>query len=301
MKNSGDYTKFLNPKTANAISSLELRARLIVEGFMLGLHKSPYRGFSAEFSDHMPYMPGESLKNIDWKVYAKIDKFFVKRFEEETNLKAYIIIDASSSMNYKSGNNISKLDYAISLASSFLYILINQSDAAGIVVFSDEIKKYYPPKASKFYLKEMLSDLSNLKLGEGICNFDVLNKIAASIKRRGLIIFISDFLDDKEQILRKIKLFSSQKNETIAFQILDPSEIYLNYHSETIFVDMETKEKVSAHTYHIKKAYYDAVLSYISSLRIECSKLRADFNLIETGQSFDKALVNYFKKRELLK
>lgn len=301
MKSYGDFTKYLDPAKANAINSLELRARLIVEGFMLGLHKSPYRGFSAEFSDHRPYIPGESLRNIDWKVFAKRDKYFVKRFEEETNLRAWIILDASASMNFKSGSNISKLDYAISLASSFLYILINQSDAGGIAVFSDQMKLYYPPKSSKSYLKQILADISQLKSGEGKCDYEVLMKIAASIKKRGLVIFISDFLDEPEQILKKIKLFSSQKNETIIFQILDPAEIYLNYDSESIFVDMETQDKISAHPYHIKRAYIEAVKNYISTMRVNCSKIKADFNLIDTSQTYDKALLSYFKKRELFK
>jgi uncharacterized protein (DUF58 family) len=163
VKAAQDYKNFLNPSIVSKLNSLELKARLVVEGFMVGLHKSPYHGFSVEFTEHRPYMQGDSLKDIDWKVYGKTEKFFIKQYEEETNLKSYILLDASKSMKYQSGKNISKLDYGVTLVAALSYLMVKQKDAVGLTIYSDEIKNYFPPKASKPYLQEILKNLSSLQ------------------------------------------------------------------------------------------------------------------------------------------
>jgi len=156
-----EVKSFLNPEVIAKIENLELRARMIVEGFMIGLHRSPYHGFSVEFSEHRPYMQGDSLKNLDWKVYAKSEKFFIKQYEEETNLICHIFLDVSSSMNFKYSSRITKFDYATTLAAALSYIMINQQDAVGLAIYSDHIHSYLPPKSNIVYLKTLFKELAN--------------------------------------------------------------------------------------------------------------------------------------------
>ena len=161
-----DYKKFLNPSVISKLNSLELRARLVVEGFMVGMHKSPYHGFSVEFSQHRSYIQGDGLKDVDWKIYGKTEKFFIKQYEEETNLKSYILLDTSNSMNFASGNNLKKLEYASTLVAALSYLMIKQQDAVGLALYSDRILKYFPPRMSKPYMHQMLKNLAAVKPSE---------------------------------------------------------------------------------------------------------------------------------------
>ncbi|MCX7876656.1 MAG: DUF58 domain-containing protein [Melioribacteraceae bacterium] len=300
IKKKSDFKKFLDPEIISGLKTLELRAKMIVEGFMIGLHKSPYHGFSAEFAEHRPYMQGDSLKNIDWKVFAKSEKYFIKKYEEETNLICNLFIDCSKSMSFKHIGKISKLDYAINLAAAISYILINQQDSVGVTFYSNEIKKVLPPKSNKVYLKTILTELSNLKADGKTDTFNALNNAADNIKKRGLTIIFSDFFDDIDSIVSSIKKIHFKKNEIIVFQILDPIEKNFGFESDSIFIDLETNEKLSSQPHHIQKAYQEAMNEFINKFKNECLNLRVDYNLIETNQSFEKALLSYFAKREKL-
>jgi len=190
-----DYRKYLNPEVVSKLSSIELKARLVVEGFIVGLHRSPYHGFSVEFAEHRQYMPGDDFRHIDWKVYGKSDRFFIKQFEEETNLKAYILLDASNSMGYKS-DGISKLEYGSYLAASLSYLMLRQQDAPGLLVYDEKIRSYIPPKGARSHINPILRQLSNT-LPSNMTDASVaFHELADRVKRRGLIIVISDLLDD---------------------------------------------------------------------------------------------------------
>ena len=240
-----DYKKYLDPSVISKISSLELKARLIVEGFLLGLHRSPYHGFSIEFSQHRPYMPGDAPKDIDWKVYGKTDRFFVKQYEEETNLKCNILLDTSKSMSYSSKGNISKLEYASYLVASLSYLMIKQKDAVGLTLYSEQINKTLTPKASNSYLKEILFALNSVEPAGKTETANCLSGIAESIKRRGLVIIISDFFDEPDKVLSALKHFRFKKNEVIVFHILDPLELNFAFDRDSIFIDMETAEEMT--------------------------------------------------------
>lgn len=296
-----DVKKYLNPEVISGLKSLELRAKMIVEGFMVGLHKSPYHGFSVEFAEYRPYIQGDSIKSIDWKVFAKTEKHFLKKYEDETNLICNIFIDCSQSMSFKNSSKITKLDYAINLAAALTYILINQQDSVGLVVYSDIIKKVIPPKSNKYHLKTILSELANIK-SEGKTNTSVaLNSLAETIKKRGLTIIISDFFDDLDLTISAIKKIHFKKNEIIVFQILDPIEINFGFESDSTFVDLETKEKLSSQPHHIQLAYQEAMNEFLTKLKRECINFNIDYNLIETNQTFEKALLSYFAKRKKLR
>lgn len=302
-----DIRTYLDPSVISKLKTLELKARTVVEGFMVGLHRSPYHGFSVEFSEHRPYMQGDSIKNIDWKVYAKSEKFFIKQFEEETNLICNIFIDASNSMNFKHSAQVTKLDYAITLAAALSYIMINQQDAVGLAIYSDHIHNYLPPKSNSVYLKTLLTTLNQIQsyvttstTPKGMNFQKCIDPIIEKIKKRGLTIIISDFFDDLNSILSVLKHIHYKKNEVIVFQILDPIEKNFGFDRDAIFVDLETKEEITTQPHHIQKAYQDAMHDFLSKLKTECLNYGIEYNLIETNELFDKALLSYFSKRAKL-
>ena len=295
-----EYKNLLDPSIISKINSLELRARLVVEGFMVGLHKSPYHGFSVEFIQHRPYMQGDSLKDVDWKVYGKTEKFYIKQYEEETNLRSYILLDVSKSMQFSSGNNVSKLEYASTLAAALSYLMMKQQDAFGLTLYSDRIVEYLPPKATKSYLRQVLKSLVSVKASDTTNTAACLNSVAEKIKRRGLVIIISDLFDDIESVISALKHFSYQKNEIIVFQILDPIERNFAFGRDAIFKDMESEEELTTQPYQIQKAYKLAMEEFIGKIKNECLNSKIDFNIIETSTPFDKALMSYIQKRRRL-
>lgn len=295
-----DYKKYLSPSVISKLNSLELRARLVVEGFMVGLHKSPYHGFSVEFSEHRPYMQGDNLKDVDWKVYGKSDKYFIKQYEEETNLKSYILLDTSHSMSYASEGNISKIEYASTLVAGLSYLMIRQQDAVGLSLYSEKIDKYLPPKASKAYLHEILKSLTGIKASKKTNTASSLHVIAEKIKRRGLVIIVSDLFDDINSVLTALKHFRYKKNEVIVFQILDPQERNFAFGNDAIFKDLETEDEITTQPYHIQKAYKEAMTEFVGRVKTECLNSNIEYNLIETSMPFDKALFSYIQKRSKL-
>ncbi len=295
-----DYKKYLDPSVISKISSLELKARLIVEGFLLGLHRSPYHGFSIEFSQHRPYMPGDAPKDIDWKVYGKTDRFFVKQYEEETNLKCNILLDTSKSMSYSSKGNISKLEYASYLVASLSYLMIKQKDAVGLTLYSEQINKTLTPKASNSYLKEILFALNSVEPAGKTETANCLSGIAESVKRRGLVVIISDFFDEPDKVLSALKHFRFKKNEVIVFHILDPLELNFAFDRDSIFIDMETAEEMTTQPRQIQKSYQESLNQFLRKIREGCLNTGIEYNLIDTSTTYDKSLYAYLQKRSRL-
>jgi uncharacterized protein (DUF58 family) len=295
-----DYRKYLDPSFISKLNSLELRARLVVEGFMVGLHKSPYHGFSVEFTEHRPYMQGDGLKDVDWKVFGKTEKYFIKQYEEETNLKSYILLDTSSSMNYASDGNITKLEYGSILVAGLSYLMIKQQDAVGVSLYSEKINTYLPPKSTRAYLLKIFKNLSEAKASSKTNTASSLNSIAEKIKRRGLVVIVSDFFDDIDSVLKALKHFRYQKNEVIVFQILDPFERSFAFGRDAIFKDLETAEEITTQPYQIQKAYRESMSEFISRIKTECLNSNIEYNLIDTSDLFDKALLSYIQKRSRL-
>jgi len=295
-----DFRNYLDPSFISKLNSLELKARLVVEGFMVGLHKSPYHGFSVEFSEHRAYMQGDNLKDVDWKVFGKTEKYFIKQYEEETNLRSYVFLDTSNSMAYNSGNNISKLDYSLTLAAALSYLMIHQQDAVGLTLYSEKINKFLPPKSSRAYLQEILKNLATVQASEKTNTAESLSEAAEKIKRKGLVIIISDFFDDINSVLKALKHFSYKKNEVIVFQILDPMERTFSFGKDAIFKDLETGDELTTQPYQIQKAYREAMSEFTNRIKTECLNSNIDYNLIETSDPYDKALLRYIQKREKL-
>ena len=229
----------LTPDIISRLNNLSLKARFVVEGFIVGLHKSPYHGFSVEFSEHRAYGAGDEIRHVDWKLWGKTDRFFIKQFEEETNLKSYLLVDQSLSMTYKS-KNITKLEYAQILAASLGYLMLKQQDAVGLTLFDDRIRVNIPARSKRSHLNIILSKMQNINAGPETTIAPVLHKTAEAIKKRGLIILISDLFDDPDKVLSGLQHFRYKGHEVIVFHVLDPQELTLDFTQRTRFRDMES-------------------------------------------------------------
>jgi len=290
--------KYLQPAVVAQLANMELRARLVVEGFITGLHKSPYHGFSVEFTEHRQYMPGDEIKHIDWKAYGKTDRFYIKQFEEETNLKSYLIVDASKSMDYASKGNLKKYEYSSYIAAALSYLMIEQRDAVGLTLFDEGIRVSLPPRATRSYLKELLKELESAQPAKTTGTAASLNIIAEQIKRRGLIIILSDLFDKPEQVMTALKHFRHKGHEVIVMQVLDPLERSFAFGSDAIFKDLETREELMTQPWHIQKAYQQSMQEFLEFYKRQCRDNNIDYVLLDTSTSFDKALFEYLNKRK---
>jgi uncharacterized protein (DUF58 family) len=296
-KKATDYQEFLQPEVISHLSNLNLVARLVVEGFLTGLHKSPYHGFSVEFAEHRQYMPGDEIKHVDWKVYGKTDKYFVKEFEEETNLKSYLLVDASASMSFTS-HSISKLRYATCLAAALAYLMLKQRDSVGLITFDQKIRNYLPPRSVNTYLSQILQELHKIKCRSKTDVAKTFHELAERIKRRGLIMIFSDLFDNPDSVITALKHFRHKKHEVIVFHILDPFERSFNFKQDAVFEDLESGEKISTQPWHIRRAYQKVMADFIAVYKRKCLENRIDYVLMETGEPFDRALLQYLIKRK---
>lgn len=293
-----DSLKYLQPAVVAQLANMELRARLVVEGFITGLHKSPYHGFSVEFIEHRQYMPGDEIKHIDWKAYGKTDRFYIKQFEEETNLKSYLIVDASRSMDYASKGNIKKFEYASYVAAALSYLMIEQRDAVGLTLFDEGVRVSLPPRATRSYLKELLKELESARPANKTGTASALHLIAEQMKRRGLVIVLSDLFDKPESVMTALKHFRHKGNEVVVMQVLDPLERSFAFGSDAIFKDLETQEELMTQPWHIQKAYQQSMREFLDFYKRQCRDNNIDFVLLDTSTPFDKALFEYLNKRK---
>ena len=294
-----DKRKYLEPEMVARLSNMSLRARLVVEGYIIGQHKSPFHGFSVEFAEHRAYGPGDEIRHIDWKLYGKTDRFFVKQYEEETNLRSYILLDTSRSMEYKS-NKISKLDYGNYLSASWAYLMINQQDGVGLTLFDNQIQTFIPPRSKPSHVNTILTHLDKTGSGKDTDVGIVLHEMAERIKKRGLIILISDLFDETENIINGLKHFRHNKQEIIVFHVMDRKELNFDFSNRTKFKDMETDEQITTEPWKIRKIYQQAIQSYQDELRLRCREQKIDYVPLFTDQNLDLALNEYLKKRQRL-
>jgi len=304
--------KFLNPDVLARVANMELVAKFVVEGFISGLHKSPYHGFSVEFSQYRPYMPGDELRYVDWKVFARTDRYYVKQFEEETNLNCYLLLDTSGSMSYKS-DGLSKLEYSSFLAASLAYFMIRQRDAVGFGYFDEELRELFPSKSSTSHLHAILIALERIykeKEGETtLTSFGTtLHHIADRLSKRGLVILISDLYNPDEKapidevvkdIIDGLSHFRYDGHEVVVFQVLDKSEINFEFDQRLVrFKDMETGREIVTDPRAIKEGYLEKHKEFTDAMSLECSKEYVDYNIIDTSTPLEIALLSYLAKRE---
>jgi uncharacterized protein (DUF58 family) len=292
--------KYLQPAVVAQLANMELRARLVVEGFITGLHRSPYHGFSVEFTEHRQYMPGDEIKHIDWKAYGKTDRFYIKQFEEETNLKSYIILDASRSMDYASEGNIKKFEYSSYVAAALSYLMIEQRDAVGLTLYDEAIRVSLPPRATRSYLKQLLKELESARPAKTTGTAASLHLVAEQLKRRGLVILLSDLFDKPESVMTALKHFRHKGHEVVVMQVLDPLERSFAFGTDAIFKDLETREELITQPWHIQKAYQQSMSEFLEFYKRQCLDNNIDYVLLDTSMPFDKALFEYLNKRKRL-
>jgi len=289
---------YFDPKVLAGISNLALRARWVVEGLLSGVHKSRAKGFSVEFEEHREYAPGDEIRRIDWKAFGKFDRYFIKEYEDETNLRAYLLLDGSASMNYAS-DSITKFDYGCTLTASLAYLILKQQDAAGVVTFSNRIESFVPPRAKRDYLMQILHALENRGPAGETNVGKILDELAGQIKRRGLIILVSDLLDEPEQVLKGLRQFRFKGNDVIVFHLLDPAEMELPFEGNILFEDLEAANlEVIADPRVIRATYQQVVQEFITEMRKQCHDNAIDYQLISTATPLDQALASYLSWRD---
>jgi uncharacterized protein (DUF58 family) len=288
--------RYLDPAIVARLGTIDLKARTIVEGFLTGLHRSPYKGFSVEFAEYRQYLPGDDLATLDWKVFARSDKHFVKKYEEETNLTSHMLIDVSRSMGYASGE-VTKLQYASFLAGALAYLMHRQRDACGLIAFDEGISALVPASARAGQLRAVLLALERLQLGVGTNVAKPLNDLAAAVRKRGMVVLISDLLDDPQRVLDGLKHFRYRGTDVIVFQILDPYELKFPFEHAARFRDMETAEEVMAVPGAVRADYLERMEGLIAFYRRELQLSGIDYCLLDTSQPLELGLMSYLMTR----
>jgi uncharacterized protein (DUF58 family) len=289
-------SRFLDPALLAKLPNLEIAAKKLVKGTFVGYHKSPDFGYSVEFVDHREYAAGDDLRTVDWRVWARKDKYYVKRFEMESQLKATIILDGSKSMDFGDGK-LTKLEYGSYLSATLAYTLIHQNDMAGLVTFDSQVRAYIPPRGSRQHLRLMLHTLGNLKPGPATNIPNVCHHLAETIKTRGMIILISDLLDDTEKVIEALQHFQHKKHDVIVFHLLDDAELDLPYAELSNFRELETASRLAIDPATFRGTYRERVTEFCARLREGCLQTNIDYHLIRTSQPIESVLSSYFAFR----
>ncbi len=299
----------LDPRVLAKITSMSLLARSVVEGTLTGLHKSPHRGTSIEFAEHKAYTPGNEIRHIDWKVYGKSEKYYVKQFEEETNLRSWIVVDGSGSMGYAGGDRVTKLDYARMVAASLAYLLLGQSDAVGLATTgrvapagesAPSEPAMIPARASGTHLAVLCDALTRLFPGGAQAVTPALDRIAETVRRRAMIVVLSDLLEDPERIGRALRRLVGRKQDVVVFHVQDPDEVDLPFRDPTRFVDMEGPLEVMADPRAIRASYRNAMGAHLEALTRVCRVSGIDYHRMTTDRPLDQALIRFLGWRAKL-
>ena len=297
MSNTADTElSFLDPAIVARIGSLELIARTVVEGVLVGLHRSPFQGFSVEFSEYRQYLPGDDPSTIDWKLFARSDRYHVKKFEEETNLECHLVLDVSASMGYGS-HAVSKLQYGAFLAASLAYLMHRQRDAVGLTLFDDRVLESVPVGTRGSHLRGLLARLSHVAVGERSDVSMPLNQLAASMRRRGLVVLISDLLDEPSAVIDGLKHLRFRGSEVVVFQTLDPAELTFPFEHAARFEDLESADEVLAVPAHAREDYLRQIHGLMERYRRELRLADIDYHLVDTATPLDTALLAYLSTR----
>ncbi len=286
---------YLDPKVLDRIDKLELRARLVVEGFVSGMHRSPYRGFSVEFAQHREYVPGDDIRFVDWKVFAKSDRIYIKEFEEETNLKAHVFVDSSESMEY--GEERSKFDYAATLAASLAFLVLRQRDSVGLALFDETTVRQIPPSNSRAQLGAFVQALSESRPDGKTRVGKVLHEVAERIGNKGLIIIISDLFDEPEGVESGIRHLRHRGHDVLLFHLMDRDEVDFPFQRMTLFQGMESMPRLLVDPKSLREAYLKEVRKHEDRIRKACLSMKVDYQKIVTDQFLDVALGTYLAKR----
>lgn len=290
--------KFLDPRTLAKLQGLELRARSIVEGYVTGVHRSPFHGFSIEFAEHREYSPGDDLRYVDWKVFGKTDKFYLKQYEEETNLVSYMLLDTSQSMQYKSdAAALSKLEYAQCVAAALAYLVLEQQDSVGLATFDTDVRSLVRPSSNPSHLKQLLHVMESVEAVKKTRTGPIFHDLAERLKRRGLVLILSDLFDNVQSMIAGLKHFRHRRHDVVVFQVLDPAELEFPFQKTTLFRGLEELPDVLTDPKALRAAYLDEFGKFLQSVRKGCRSQHIDYLLLRTDQSLEIALSSYLAAR----
>ena len=291
----GNY-RFLDPAVLARINNLQLVAKSVVQGFTAGLHQSPFHGFSLDFAEYRPYSPGDDIRSVDWKVYGRSDRFYVKKYSGETNTQIQLLVDSSKSMGFQS-HALSKLDYARYLAASLAYFATRQKDATGLIVFDTDIRQYLPARTSGRHLPSLLRQLERMTPQGETDLVSVLEQLSRLIPKRNLVVLISDFYQEIARLSQAVRFFHHQGNDIILFHLLDPEELDLPYQRNYTLTDMESLEQLPYVPEESRSRYLSLLQAHVQELRQECLNISVDHELLNTSQPLDQALHHYLSVR----
>jgi uncharacterized protein (DUF58 family) len=290
--------KYLRPEVIRQVARLDLRAKFIVEGFLQGLHASPFHGFSVEFSEHRKYTPGDDLKDLDWNVFAKTDKYYLKKFQAETNVTGYLVMDLSASMAYTYRQELTKFDYGICLAAALGYLMIHQQDPVGLVAFDTKIRSSLPPRSKRTQLANILAVLANLQPTGQTDIAACLHQLAAMVRGKSLIMVFSDLLVDPAPVIQSLHHLRHRGHEIILFHILDEAEVHFPFEGMIEFLDVEEPRKLTLDARNMRADYLTSLKEFQETYRRECANAGIDYVGMDTSVNFDKALLEYLVQRQ---
>lgn len=289
--------QYLDPKTLDRIKRMDVRARLVVEGFLTGQHRSPYNGFAVEFASHREYVPGDDIKHIDWKVWSKTDRLYIKEYEEETNLDCTLLLDCSKSMLYGGSTGWSKFDYAATCAASLAYLLQQQQDAVGLITFSNQIDKRLKPSSSSNHLKLMLHELDETTPERKTDINDVFTDLASQIRKRGMVVLLSDLFLDPAMLESSLEQFRLRRHEVVVFHVMHNDELTFPFQEQTLFRGLEVDAQLHTEPRALRRSYLETVDKYLARIRKVCATAGIDHVLVNTQEPLDAVLASYLSFR----
>ena len=288
--------RYLHPEAIARIARLELRARAVVEGVLAGLHKSPYKGQSVEFLQHREYVRGDDLRRVDWKVWGRQDRLYMKEFEEETNLRLALLVDASASMDYRSGP-LSKYDCAATLAASLAWLALSHGDAAGCAVFDDKVRASVPARTKRSQLTSVVEVLETPRGGRGTAFLPVLRSLAETLPRRGLVVVVSDLLGDRDGVFKGLQMLRKQGHDLVLLHVLDDDELDFPFDGPTRFEGLEIPDHIACNPRALRAGYLAALEDFLADVRRQAAAARCDYSLVRTREPLDAALVKFLSRR----
>jgi len=292
--------RYFEPDRVAKLKNLSLLARQAVEGFISGLHRSPHKGFSVEFAEHREYTAGDDLRHLDWVAWGRTDKYFIKQYEQETNLRAYILLDVSNSMAYGFGSEMTKFTYGCFLAACLSYLMCRQQDVVGMIAFDQDVRFHLTPGSTPAHMDRIFRHLEGIEPSGKTAIASTFHRLADMIAKRGLVIVLSDLYDDPSEIVKALQHFVFKKHQIIVFHLMDPAELEFPFRKMVQFVDMETQEKLQVDPRYIKEAYLAEMNRFVEHYRKECSDRNIEYQLTSTDTPYDRMLMNYLAKRRAL-
>jgi uncharacterized protein (DUF58 family) len=291
---------YFEPDRIAKLKNLNLLARQAVEGFISGLHRSPHKGFSVEFAEHREYTAGDDLRHLDWVAWGRTDRYYIKQYEQETNLRTYILLDVSNSMAYRYAGQITKFIYGCFLTACLSYLMCRQQDLVGVIAFDEKIRFHLPPHSTPAHLDRVFKQLEATAPGQGTNIAPTFHELANRIAKRGLVIVISDLYDEPAEIMKALQHFVYKKHQIIVFHLLDPAELEFPFKKILTFLDMETHERLQVDPRYVREGYVEEIHAFVENYRRECSERNIEYSLITTDEPYDRMLLNYLALRKAM-